>query len=281
MIGVFDSGFGGLTVLRALLNKLPDYDYCYLGDNARAPYGNKSDELIYSYTIEALDFLFHQGAQLIIIACNTSSARALRKVQQNYLPSNYPDKKVLGVIIPVAEEALRHSRFGRVGVIGTKATISSQAYEVELKKQLDKKKNKNLFNFSQKDLNISVTACPLLVPLVEEGWLNNPLTKKIIRYYLRPLKRKKIDTLILGCTHYPLLLKDISGIMGKNVKIVNPAETVAEKLVDYLRRRGEIEKRLGKNKKLIFYATDDVGKFRELGRKFLGKEIGEVKKAVL
>jgi len=201
MIGVFDSGFGGLTVLKEFLRVLPDYDYIYLGDNARAPYGNKSDEVIYNYTREAVDFLFKQGCELVIIACHTASSKALRKIQREYLPAKYPNKRVLGVV----------------------------------------------------------------VPLVEEGWTGRPETKMILKKYLRPLKLKK----------------DISGITGKNVKIVNPAETVAEKLVDYLRRHGEIEKRLGKNKKLIFYATDDVGKFRELGRKFLGKEIGEVKKAVL
>ena len=217
MIGVFDSGFGGLTVLKEFLRVLPDYDYIYLGDNARAPYGNKSDEVIYNYTREAVDFLFKQGCELVIIACHTASSKALRKIQREYLPAKYPNKRVLGVV----------------------------------------------------------------VPLVEEGWTGRPETKMILKKYLRPLKLKKIDTLILGCTHYPLLLKDISGIMGKNVKIVNPAETVAEKLVDYLRRHGEIEKRLGKNKKLIFYTTDDVSKFRELGRKFLGKEIKEIKKAVL
>ena len=201
MIGVLDSGFGGLTVLKEFLRVLPDYDYIYLGDNARAPYGNKSDEVIYNYTREAVDFLFKQGCELVIIACHTASSKALRKIQREYLPAKYPNKRVLGVV----------------------------------------------------------------VPLVEEGWTGRPETKMILKKYLRPLKLKK----------------DISGITGKNVKIVNPAETVAEKLVDYLRRHGEIEKRLGKNKKLIFYTTDDVSKFRELGRKFLGKEIKEVKKAVL
>ena len=190
-----------MTVLKEFLRVLPDYDYIYLGDNARAPYGNKSDEVIYNYTREAVDFLFKQGCELVIIACHTASSKALRKIQREYLPAKYPNKRVLGVV----------------------------------------------------------------VPLVEEGWTGRPETKMILKKYLRPLKLKK----------------DISGITGKNVKIVNPAETVAEKLVDYLRRHGEIEKRLGKNKKLIFYTTDDVSKFRELGRKFLGKEIKEIKKAVL
>jgi len=268
MIGVLDSGFGGLTVLKEFLRVLPDYDYIYLGDNARAPYGNKSDEVIYNYTREAVDFLFKQGCELVIIACHTASSKALRKIQREYLPAKYPNKRVLGVVVPLVEEAVKLSRYRKLGIIGTSATVNSGVYKKELEKL-------------RHDLEIYEQACPLLVPLVEEGWTGRPETKMILKKYLRPLKLKKIDTLILGCTHYPLLLKDISGIMGKNVKIVNPAETVAEKLVDYLRRHGEIEKRLGKNKKLIFYTTDDVGKFRELGRKFLGKEIKEVKKAVL
>jgi len=185
------------------------------------------------------------------------------------------------VIIPVAEEALRHSRFGRVGVIGTKATISSQAYEVELKKQLDKKKNKNLFNFSQKDLNISVTACPLLVPLVEEGWLNNPLTKKIIRYYLRPLKRKKIDTLILGCTHYPFLLKPIRSIMGKQCRVIDTPAIVADKTADYLERHSDIKDKIGRSRQRNYFTTDDPDDFYAKGQRFLLDSLTKVFRAKL
>jgi glutamate racemase len=268
MIGVFDSGFGGLTVLKEFLKILPDYDYLYLGDNARAPYGNKSDEVIYEYTRQAVDFLFKQGCELVIIACHTASTRALRKIQQEYLPANYPDKRVLGVAVPVVEEAVKASRYHRLGVIGTSATIKSGVYKKELEKQ-------------RNDLEIYQEACPLLVPLVEEGWVSKPETRMILKKCLRPLKVKKIDTLILGCTHYPLLIKDIERIMGKNVKVVNPAKTVAEKLKLYLEKHGEIEKKLSKNKQQVFYTTDDETKFRELGQRFLGKGVEKVEKAVI
>ena len=268
MIGVFDSGFGGLTVLKEFLRVLPDYDYMYLGDNARAPYGNKSDEVIYNYIQEAVDFLFREGCEIVILACNTASAKALRKIQQNYLPKFYPGKRVLGVVVPVAEAALKLQQGNKLGVIGTTATINSGVY----KKELEKLRN---------DLEIYQQACPLLVSLIEEGWTNKPETKMILKKYLRPLKVKQIDTLILGCTHYPLLVNDIAGVMGKNVKIIDSATVTAEKLKDYLRRHDEIVKKLNKSSKLIFYTTDDINKFRELGKKFLGREIKEAKKAEL
>lgn len=266
MIGVFDSGFGGLTVLKEFLRVLPEYNYVYLGDNARAPYGNKSDEVIYNYTREAVEFLFKEGCGLIIIACHTASARALRRVQQEYLPIRYPNKRVLGVAVPLAEEAINLSRFNRIGVIGTKATIESHIYKKELEK-------------TRQDLEIYEEACPLLVALVEEGWTSRPETKMILRKYLRPLKEKRIDTLILGCTHYPLLIKEMAAVMGSQVKIINPAVVVAEKFSDYLKRHVEIEKKLGKNKKRIFFTTDDEKKFKELGQRFLGSDIKEVRKA--
>jgi glutamate racemase len=268
MIGVFDSGFGGLTVLKEFLRVLPDYDYIYLGDNARAPYGNKSDEVIYEYTKQAVDFLFKHGAELVIIACHTASAKALRKIQQEYLPAHYADKRVLGVVVPIVEEAVNLSRKHRLGVIGTTATINSGVYKKELEKL-------------RSDLEIFQEACPLLVPLVEEGWTDKPEAKMILKKYLQPLKVKQIDTLILGCTHYPLMLKDITRIMGKNVKIIDPAKAAAEKLADYLSRHKEIEKKLGRNKNLIFYTTDEANKFKRLGQKFLGRSIKEVKKIVL
>ena len=174
MIGVFDSGFGGLTILKELLNKLPQYNYIYLGDNARAPYGSKSQDVIYNYTKEAVDFLFSQGCELIIIACNTASAKALRKIQQEYLPNKYPDKKVLGVVIPaveIAAETINHKN-KKVGVIGTRSTIESKVYEKELNKLA-------------KDIEIFSQSCPLLVPLVEEGMLKRVETKMILKKYWR------------------------------------------------------------------------------------------------
>jgi len=262
MIGVFDSGFGGLTILKGFLEKLPQYDYIYLGDNARTPYGSKSQDLIYSYTREAVDFLFKQGCALIIIACNTSSAKALRKIQQEFLPENHPDKRVLGVIIPIVEEAARLTKSKKVGVVGTRATIESGSYELEIKKQNGK-------------LEVYGQSCPLLVPLVEEGWLGKPETKMILKKYLRPLKQKQVDTLILGCTHYPFLINDIKRVMTKRVKVLNSPKIVAEKLTDYLKRHPEIEEKLGKNKKRIYYTTDDPKRFKYFSSKFLGDEIKE------
>ncbi len=268
MIGVFDSGFGGLTVLKEFLKVLPDYDYIYLGDNARTPYGNKSAEVVYQYTRQAVDFLFKQEAELVIIACHTASAEALKRIQREYLPKNHPAKRVLGVVVPIVEEAIKLSRYHKLGIIGTRATINSGVYKKELEKL-------------RSDLEIFEQACPLLVPLAEEGWIGKPETRMILKKYLHPLKVKRIDTLILGCTHYPLMDKDIRRIMGKNVKIVNPAEVAAVKLKDYLKRHDEVEKKLGRNGKLIFYTTDDVKKFKELGQKFLGRNIDRVEKAEL
>lgn len=267
MIGVFDSGFGGLTILKEFLNQLPEYDYIYLGDNARAPYGNKSEGVIFNYTKEAVDFLFKGGAELIIVACNTASAEALRKIQKEILPLNYPFKRVLGVIIPVAE-TVAELKPSCVGIIGTKATIESGAYDAEIKK---------IF----KEPKIYSQACPLLVPLIEEGWAEKAETRKILKKYLRPLKEKRIDALILGCTHYPILFKAVTEIMGKRVKIFDSPRIVAEKLSDYLIRHPEIEKKLNKNRKRLFFATDSPEKFKEMGKRFLGKEINEVKKAEL
>lgn len=260
MIGIFDSGIGGLTVVKEVLRQLPEYQILYLGDTARTPYGNRSQELIYKFTEQAVDFLFKQGCQLIIIACNTASAEALRKIQQEWLPKNYPDRRVLGVIRPVVEEAAKVSRFGRIGVISTRATINSGAYERELLSQDQK-------------VQVFQQAGPLLVPLVEEGFINRPETNKIIRYYLRPLKLKKIDTLILGCTHYPILHKQIQSIAGKSIKVLDSAKIVAEKLKDYLARHPEIETKLEKNNDHKFLVTDLTESFKYNAEKWLGQKI--------
>ena len=264
MIGVFDSGFGGLTILRAFLDKLPEYDYLYLGDSARTPYGNKSLRVIYEYTRQAVEFLFKQGSILIILACNTASAKALRRIQQEWLPKHYPDRRVLGVVIPLAEAAVDASRYGQIGVMGTRATIESKVFDQELHK-LDL------------SLNIHSKACPLLVPLVEEDWVGKPETNMILKKYLRPLKAKKIDSLILGCTHYPFLKKDISRIMGKNCHVLDAPGIVAEKLLDYLERHPEIEEKLAKKEKRAFFTSDDPDRFKTFGEKFLGRRIASVK----
>jgi glutamate racemase len=265
MIGVFDSGLGGLTILKAFLKRLPQYDYLYVGDNARAPYGNKSLDVIYEYTRQAVDFLFGRGCVLIILACNTASAKALRRIQQKWLPLHYPDRRVLGVVIPLAEVGIHETRLGRIGVIGTRATIETKVYQQELDKL-------------RSDLKVYGLACPLLVPLVEEGWAGKPETNRILKKYLRQLKDRKVDTLILGCTHYPFLQKDIARIMGKNCKVLDGPEIVADKLEDYLHRHPEIETRVVRSGRVSYFTTDDPERFRRFGEKFLGQNPAQVEK---
>ena len=260
MIGIFDSGFGGLTIFKEIKKALPAYDFIYLGDSLRAPYGGRSQEAIFEFTREAVDFLFKQGCSLVILACNTASAEALKKLQQEWLIENFPDRHILGVIRPLAEAAVKQSRFGKVGIIGTRSTVSSQAYVHELQKL-------------KPAVKVYQQAAPLLVPLIEEGVLDRPETRMILKKYLRPLKERQIDTLILGCTHYPLLQKEIQRISGKQVKVLDVAKIVAEKLADYLKRHPETESRLEKNHQIKYLTTDDSRRFSELGSKFLGEKI--------
>lgn len=264
MIGVFDSGLGGLSVLKEFFKALPEYDYIYLGDNARVPYGNKSPETIYKYSTQAVDFLFSKGAEIIIFACNSASSSALRRIQQEYLPKKYPDKKVLGVIIPLAEKVAFDSVNKKVGIIGTEATIGSHVYREEIFKL-------------NKDIKVLEKATPLLVPLIEENWLKRPETTKILKIYLRELKMKEIDSLVLACTHYPFLNDKIKNIMGKRCQVYNTGEIVAESFSSYLKRHGEIEKKLSKNSKRIFFTTDSTKKFKQLGERFLGEAMGNIK----
>lgn len=259
-IGVFDSGFGGLDIFREMAKKLPEYNYIYLGDTSRTPYGNRSQEVIYKFTEQAVDFLFKEDCQLIILACNTASSEALRRIQQEYLPKNYSNKKVLGVIIPAAERAADLTKNNRVGVIGTESTVASEAFVRELKKMNPK-------------IKVFQGACPLLVPIVEAGEERSSAADLIIRNYLRPLIKKDIDTLILGCTHYALLKNKIEKIVGKKINIITEGGVVAEKLKSYLRRHTEIERKLGKQKQIKFLTTDLTDKFRVLGSKFFGKKI--------
>ncbi|HLG25880.1 MAG TPA: glutamate racemase [Candidatus Gracilibacteria bacterium] len=269
MIGVFDSGIGGLTILKSFLEELPEYDYLYLGDNARTPYGNRSHDAVKSFTEEGVKYLFAQGCTLIIIACNTASSQVLRELQEEYLRApGVTDKKILGVIKPLVEEAKRITVSGRIGVVGTRGTINSGSYEIELK-NIDP------------DFHIYGQACPLLVPLIEENWSHKPETRMILKKYLHGLKSKNIDTLLLACTHYPFLIKDFRQIMGRKVKVPNPGEVVAKSLKDYLGRHPEIEKLLTKKGGRTFTTTDDPERFREIGEKFLGTRMKEVAKVRL
>jgi glutamate racemase len=263
MIGVFDSGVGGLTVLKSLLKYLPNYDYVYLGDNARAPYGSKTKEEVYEYTRQAVDFLFKQGCDLIIVACNTASALALRKIQQEYLPKKYPNKKVLGVVRPMAEAIAQAPGAKKIGLIGTRATIKSRIYPREIKSL-----NSSLKIISQ--------SAPLLVPLIESGWLEEEDTIEILKKYLKPLKKEQVDLLVLGCTHYPYLQDKICQIMGKHCKIYNSGDITAKSLKDYLKRHQELRIKTSVSPRLVFYTTGGAGMFKSLGDRFLGKKIEEI-----
>ena len=262
-IGIFDSGFGGLHVLRSIARTLPDYDYIYLGDTARAPYGDRPQETIYAYTKQAVDFLFSHGCGLVIIACNTASSEALRKIQDEYGAK----KKVLGVLIPAAEVAVQKTKNRRIGVIATRSTVASKKFVRELTK-LDS------------HLHIFQKACPLLVPLVEAGEQNSKETEAILKRYLKPVLAKKIDTLILGCTHYGILEKKIRHIVGPDVEIVSEARVVPKKLERYLSQHVEVEKNLIKRSRVHFYTTDRTDTFQTLGSKLFGTKI-RVEKAIL
>ncbi len=266
MIGVFDSGFGGLTVLKPIMDLLPEYDYVYLGDNARAPYGNHSEKTIREYTEQAINHLFGQGVKLIIIACNTASTNALSWLQKEYLDGeNETERKILGVTIPTAEYVVKVSKTKRIGLVGTKATINSKKYEAEVAKL-------------SKDIKLYSKACPLLVPLIEENWHHRPEAISILKKYLRPLKHSNIDTLILGCTHYPLMYKYFEKHMGKNVTIVQSGVITANSLKDYLIRHPEIESKITKNKKRKFQTTDCPVSMKNFIEKYFGIMISRPEK---
>jgi glutamate racemase len=249
LIGVFDSGFGGINVLRGIVKELPEYSYLYLGDTARTPYGTRSKDVVYEF------------------ACNTASSDALRKIQREYLPKRHPGKKVLGVLIPAAEIAAARTKNKRIGVIATEGTVRSAAFVRELTK-LDPR------------IKIFQNACPLLVPIVEAGEQNSPATKLILEQYLHPIRKSRIDTLILGCTHYGILESQIKKIIGPRIAIISEASVVPKKLRDYLARHPEIEKQLKKDGSVSFCSTDLTEKFTRLGSLFFGKKIS-VKKVTL
>ncbi len=265
-IGIFDSGFGGLDILRSIVRMLPRYDYVYLGDTARAPYGHRSQETIHAFTKQAVQFLFRHECGMVIIACNTASSDALRTIQQEYMKSRGP-KKILGVLIPAAEEAARKTKSQRVGVIATEATVASNAFVRELTK-LDS------------GIKVFQKACPLLVPLVEAGRQNSPEIQTILEKYLRPLTHKKIDALILGCTHYGILERRIRKIIGPDIALISEARVVPKKLKRYLEKHTDLEKTFGKRSSIRFYSTDSTDNFKRLGAKLFGRAM-RVEKAVL
>ena len=263
-IGVFDSGYGGLTVLKELLKELPAYDFLYLGDNARTPYGTRSFDVVYDYTLEAVKYLFDQGCPLVIIACNTASAKALRNIQMLDLPRIAPDKRVLGVIRPSVEKVSEITKNGRVGVLGTVGTVASESYPIELKKWSEGKVRSTVQE-----------ACPMWVPLVENNEINSEGAEYFVRKNIQNIlsKDKELDTLILGCTHYPLLSELIKKYVPEEINILTQGQIVAEKLVDYLSRHGEMETRLSKGGSLEFQTTESVESFEEKAALFMGQKV--------
>ena len=251
-IGLFDSGIGGLTVLHQIIEKLPKENTVYLGDTARSPYGTKSVETVLRYSFENAEFLIGKGVKLVVVACNTSTAVALDALEKNLAVP------VVGVIEPGARAALKKTRNWRIGVIGTEATIQSGAYTQALKR-LDRK------------VEVYSRACPLFVPLVEEGWLDNEVVEMTVESYLTSLKRSGIDTLILGCTHYPLLKKAIRKFMGREVRLVDSAEETANEVADLLEKKS-LEREKGRGS-ASFFVTDVPDRFIKVGRRFLGEKV--------
>ncbi|MFI5133118.1 MAG: glutamate racemase [Chitinophagales bacterium] len=261
-IGVFDSGYGGLTVLKEIVKKLPQYDYIYLGDNARAPYGNRSFETVYRNTLECVKWFFDQDCSLIILACNTASAKALRTIQQNDLPKIAPDKRVLGVIRPSTEIIGKYSETKSVGILATNGTVSSDSYPIEIKKFFP-------------EIKVYQEACPLWVPLVENNEHHSHGADFFIKKHIHNIfeKGESIDVILLACTHYPLLKEKIEEYLPVGVKLLSQGELVADSLKDYFLRHREIESRCSKNHKRIFYTTDSPEDFNSQASIFYGEVV--------
>ena len=261
-IGVFDSGYGGLTVLSELFKKLPHNDFIYFGDNARAPYGNRSFEIVYAYTLEAVDFLFSQGCELIILACNTASAKALRTIQQNDLPKYGKDKRILGVIRPCTEYVGHVTQTNSIGVLGTAGTVNSNSYPIELNKFFP-------------GVAVYQHACPMWVPLIENNMHLSEPGKQIIKQDVEQFLKHypAIDTIVLACTHYPILLDYIQKLVGEKVKVIAQGSIVADKLVDYLERHDELNKKLSKRGRVEYFTTENSDLFDLAAADFLQLKI--------
>ena len=260
-IGFFDSGIGGLTVVKSVSRLMPNENIIYFGDTARVPYGSKSNDTVIEYSIQAANFLLRKNIKLLIVACNTASSVALNELRK------FLTIPVIGMIEPGAKTALQESKKGIIGVIGTRATINNKAYSSELKKIKPKVK-------------VYEQACPLFVPIAEEGWLDHKATQLIAKEYLLPLKEKKIESLILGCTHYPILSEVIQKVVGKNVKLVDSGTPAARIVEDYLNGRGLRNQSVHQGQS-EFYVSDVPVKFREVAERFLGKKISHLHKVEL
>ncbi len=261
-IGIFDSGFGGLTIFKAIVEKLPQHNFIYLGDNARSPYGDCDFDTVYQYTLESVEWLFEQGCPLVIVACNTASAKALKNIQQLHLPKKYPHHRVLGVIRPTAEVIGEMTCSNSVGVLGTRGTVNSESYLLEIQKFFPAVK-------------VYQQSCPMWVTLIERGIYEGPEIDRYVAEYVDGLMQQSqsIDTILLACTHYPLLLKSIKAYVSPSVKIVAQGNIVAESLERYLERHPEINRLLGHSAITKFYTTGNVHIFNTQATKFLQKQV--------
>lgn len=261
-LGIFDSGYGGLTVFKAIRELMPEYDYLYLGDNARAPYGNLSFETVYEYTLECVTWLFEQGCDLVILACNTASAKALRNIQQKVLPERFPGKKLLGVIRPTAEIIGNFTEQKHIGILGTEGTVQSGSYLIEIDRFYP-------------ELKVVQHACPLWVPLIEANNYASDEALAIIKSDIEAILKEdeKIDLLLLACTHYPLIKDQIQQFLPEHVNIISQDVLVAESLKDYLERHPEVESKLKKTEDKQFFTTGDPSDFEAHTFMFFGKNI--------
>lgn len=261
-IGIFDSGYGGLTILKKIRELMPQYDYIYLGDNARAPYGNRSYEIIYEFTLQAVQHLFQMGCHLVILGCNTASAKALRTIQQRDLPTLDPDRRVLGVIRPTAECIGQLTQTRHVGIVGTPGTIRSRTYELEIAKLYP-------------DIQVTGEACPMWVPLVENQEFDSPGADYFVEKRISSLLQRdpQIDSIILGCTHYPLLLDKIRRYTPSDIRIVPQGDYVASSLQDYLSRHPEMEEKITKGGNTTYLTTEQPDQFTQSANIFLGSPI--------
>lgn len=261
MIGIFDSGLGGLITLKTLIKELPDYDYIYFGDTAYLPFGDKSQKIIHQRTLKAVDFLFKKGCYLVILACHTAASQALGRIQREYLPENYPERRVLGVTIPLCEAVVENlSENLRVGVLATKATCYSGSFEKELRKLNPK-------------IELFCQPAPLLVPIIEEGKWDWKGLELCLKEYLNPLIEKEISLLILGCTHYSLIKNKIKKILKGKIEIISADEVLPLKLKDYLCRHSEIEDKISKRKRKTYFVTDFSSHLEEMAKRFFGRKI--------
>lgn len=261
-IGVFDSGYGGLTVLKQIAEKLPQYDYIYLGDNARAPYGPRSFDTVYQYTLQCVQWFFRQGCPLVVLACNTASAKALRTIQQKDLPFIDPDKRVLGVIRPTTEIIGNFTKNNQVGILGTNGTVQSNSYPIEIGKFFPA-------------IQVYQQACPMWVPLIENNEHLSPGADYFIEKNIHQLlaQSSNIDTILLACTHYPLLMDKLKQFVPGGTTILSQGEIVANSLADYLRRHSALEEKCTRNSHLAFYTTDSAEDFDNHAAVFFGKSV--------